>query len=156
MSLTVRRVGQAHLDLLAALHATAFEEPWSAMAIGQLLATPGAFALLATRRAPPATLGFILCRTGGGECEVLTLAVASAARRQGVGGTLLRAATRAAAEAGAAVVLLEVAADNAPAQALYAAHGFATVGRRPASYQRASGGRADALVMRRPLLQANN
>jgi ribosomal-protein-alanine N-acetyltransferase len=51
-----------------------------------------------------------------------------------------------AAERGAHRVLLEVAADNAPAQRLYAAHGFQPVGLRRGYYQPSN---TDAVVMMR-------
>ena len=46
---------------------------------------------------------------------------------------------------------LEVAADNAPALALYAATGFARAGLRPRYYPRAEGPAADAVIMTRAL-----
>ena len=44
-------------------------------------------------------------------------------------------------------IFLEVAADNAPGQALYRGFGFAEVGRRRDYYER-NIGRVDALVLR--------
>jgi len=126
---------------LASLHAAAFERPWSAAEIAALAGAPGAFSLLAEGE------GFILCRVIAGEAEVLTLAVAPAARRRGVGRALVEAAAALAHAAGSRTMFLEVADGNDPALALYAAAGFETVGRRRGYY--ASG--ADALVMRRDL-----
>ncbi|MEN0075727.1 MAG: ribosomal-protein-alanine acetyltransferase, partial [Paracraurococcus sp.] len=60
---------------------------------------------------------------------------------------LLAAALAGAAAPGAAAMFLEVAAGNAPAQALYAGQGFAEVGRRRRYYADGS----DALVLRRDL-----
>jgi ribosomal-protein-alanine N-acetyltransferase len=154
MTVDVVPAGIAHAALLAALHAAAFGESWSAGTLAELLAHPRAFALMATQGAPTAAepLGFILCRTAAEECEILTLAVRPAARRQGIGTTLLRAAMTRAAAAGARVVFLEVAEDNDPAQALYRRAGFAPVGRRRGYYRPAGGGTAgDALVLRRTI-----
>ncbi len=72
----------------------------------------------------------------------------SAWRRHGVGARLLAAVLWRAAEAGAARVVLEVAADNDPGRQFYAAHDFSEIGVRPGYY----GGRADgidALVLAR-------
>jgi ribosomal-protein-alanine N-acetyltransferase len=91
--------------------------------------------------------GFVLVRAIAGEAEILTLAVLPEARRQGLGQGLMAAALARAAARGAAAMLLEVATDNAPAQALYASLGFAKVGRRRRYY---ADGR-DALVLRREL-----
>jgi ribosomal-protein-alanine N-acetyltransferase len=46
---------------------------------------------------------------------------------------------------------LEVAADNAPALALYQRAGFETVGRRRGYYARIEGPAQDAVLMRRAL-----
>lgn len=126
---------------LAALHAAAFASPWSRADHADLLASPGAFALLAEGE------GFILCRAIAGEAEILTLAVAPAARRRGTGRALVEAAAGVAGTLGAETLFLEVAHDNAAALALYDAAGFSRVGLRRGYY--ASG--ADAVVMRRAL-----
>jgi ribosomal-protein-alanine N-acetyltransferase len=124
---------------LAALHAQCFPDPWDAAAIAALLATPGTFAFQSDD-------GFVLARAVAGEAEILTLAVAPAARGKGVGRALLEAAMTKAKALGAETMFLEVGADNPAALALYAGLGFAKVGDRKAYYN----GR-DALVLRLPL-----
>lgn len=128
---------------LAALHAAAFPpaERWGAEAIGLMLAMPGAFAIHHPGQ------GFVLARVAAEEAEILTLAVHPAARRRGHGAALLAAAMAGAAARGAGAMFLEVAEANAAARALYAAAGFAEVGRRRRYYP--DGG--DALVLRRAL-----
>lgn len=125
---------------LAALHAEAFDRPWDAQALGELIARPGAV-LEADAD------GFILVQVSADEAEVLTLAVRPAARRRGVARRLTGQAMARAAALGATRLFLEVAEDNAAARALYAALGFAEAGRRPAYYLRADGGRTDALLL---------
>ena len=124
---------------LAALHAACFPDPWDAAAISALLVTPGTFAYAHED-------GFVLARAAAGEAEILTLAVAPAARGQGLGRALLQAAIIRAQELGAEAMFLEVGADNPHALALYAGLGFAKVGMRKGYYS----GR-DALVLRLPL-----
>jgi ribosomal-protein-alanine acetyltransferase len=88
-----------------------------------------------------------------GEAQLLNLTVAAAARRQGLGRTLLRRFLGEARLRGAQQCFLEVRVSNSPAISLYAAEGFAPVGRRVAYYPPgASGEREDALVMRRTLV----
>jgi ribosomal-protein-alanine N-acetyltransferase len=128
---------------LAALHASAFDDPWGADEIHTLLSGPGGFGLLAEG-------GFILCRAIAGEAEILTLAVKPDARRQGLGRTLVEAAAIVAAQGGAEAFFLEVASDNTAAIALYEAAGFERAGGRKGYYQR-TGSVMDALVMRRAL-----
>lgn len=123
---------------LARLHAACFPEPWDAKALRELFAA-GAYAYRADD-------GFVLARAAGGEAEILTLAVAPAARGKGLGRLLLQAAIARARDLGAGMMFLEVGADNPAALALYARLGFAKVGDRKAYY----GGR-DALVLRLPL-----
>lgn len=137
---------------LCAVHAQAFETPWDEAAFRDVLAGPGVFGLLAAEAEPR---GLILCRAAAGELEILTLAVATAARRQGLGKALLAAALDAARAAPAAEAFLEVAVDNAPAIALYQAAGFQRAGLRRAYYDRGPAGRIDALVMRLDLGAAN-
>jgi ribosomal-protein-alanine N-acetyltransferase len=106
-----------------------------------LLAGPGVFAVFTQD-------GFVLARAAGGEAEILTLAVAKAARGQGLGRSLLKTAAHHAASMGAQSLFLEVGADNPAALALYAGLGFVRVGQRK-SYYAASG--ADAWVLKAEL-----
>ena len=138
----------AGADRLAALHAAAFapERGWSATEIASLAAAPGA-ALLA------AAQGFALVRVAADEAELLTLAVLPDARRHGLGAALLGAAEAAARTAGAVQLFLDVAADNAPARALYARAGYQACATRPAYYPRPGRGAADALILTRALAE---
>jgi ribosomal-protein-alanine N-acetyltransferase len=133
---------------LAALHAAAFDQPWSGADIESLLRSPGVFALSGALAGEPA--GFILCRVAADEAEVLTLAVKPAIRRRGVAGALLDQATVVALAAGARALFLEVATDNPGAVALYRGRGFDQVGWRAGYFSRA-GGAVAALIMRRDL-----
>lgn len=91
--------------------------------------------------------GFAVWRDLGEEAELLTIGVAAAARRKGLGAALLAAVVVAARAAGANRLFLEVGADNAAARALYARAGFSQLGVRKAYY--ADG--ADAYVLARDL-----
>jgi ribosomal-protein-alanine N-acetyltransferase len=141
-----RLANAAHLGLLAALHAACFQEAWERSAIAELLATPGAFALLMTDGADEAA-GFVIGRAAAGECEMLSLGVVPGARRQGLGRRLVEAFAGHARDLGAGELFLEVAEDNGAALALYAGAGFVQVGRREGYYQGAGALRA-ALVLR--------
>ena len=134
-----------HGDLreLAHVHALSFADAWSAPSLGQLLAAPGTIAFTAGTPVE----GFILVRTMRDESEILTLAVAPAARRKGLGVGLVREAARWAQANGAATLYLEVAVSNVSARTLYAGLGFAKSGMRK-GYYRTAEGRLDALVLR--------
>jgi len=156
----VAPIGLPGVDVLAELHREAFDEPWPALALAELLVQSSGFALLAQEE--PAgngaalPLGFILCRVAGGAGEVLTLAVLPAARKQGVATALVRTAIVEAVSRGAEAIFLEVGEDNDAARALYAGEGFALVGRRSAYYRRSSGGSTDALVLRRAIAKVSS
>ena len=129
------------LAQMAALHAQCFTvpRPWSAAEFASLLAGPGVIDLSQPQ-------GFLIGRVIADEAELLTLAVALEARRQGTGNALTRDFLSAARAKGATQAFLEVAADNAGAIALYKDLGFTQTGLRKGYY-----GGKDALVMARSL-----
>lgn len=135
------------LSGLASLHAACFEDPWRESALRNLLKTPGTAAFAASE-------GFVMLRVAGDEAEILTLAVASAARRSGMGTALVNSATAHACESGARTMFLEVATSNEAACALYFGLGFREVGRRKSYYAPAE----DALILRAnlPLIPLGN
>jgi ribosomal-protein-alanine N-acetyltransferase len=136
----------AHAGAMAAIHAACFPkgERWGADAMALQLGQPGAFGLM------DAAGGMLLARVAADEAEILTLAVAPAARRQGRALALLRAAAARARAAGARAIFLEVSVNNTAARTFYATAGFAEVGRRRRYYADAS----DALVLRLELTAA--
>jgi ribosomal-protein-alanine N-acetyltransferase len=136
----------ADATVLAALHASCFDDPWHAELIGRVLGSPGGFGFLA--RLGPDVVGFTLCRSAAGEGEVLTLCVAAPSRRRGVGRALLSAAIETATRRGLASLFLEVAENNIAGRALYAGFGFESVGRRSGYYRNALGIAVDALTLR--------
>lgn len=130
---------------MAALHAMAFppESAWSEASFAAQLDTPHVHAFTAKH-------GFALTRTLAGETELLTLAVDPAHRRQHIAETLLTDWLRAS-QAQAQTAFLDVAADNAPACALYAKLHFTQIGRRKGYYPRKNAPPADALTLSRRL-----
>jgi ribosomal-protein-alanine N-acetyltransferase len=133
----------AESEELAKIHASCFEKGWSKEAFDQLLASPGAFGLLA--RIGGVNVGFVLARVAVDEAEILSIGVSGTARRRGVGLRILAAAAQRAGEGGAGKLFLEVGTDNAAALALYRKLGFREVGRRPGYYGEGAG---DGLTMR--------
>ena len=137
------RAGIPHVAVFAEIHGVAFPpgQRWGPDAVALQLGQPGSYGFI-----HPCG-GIVLARAVAGEAEILTLAVRPEVRRQGIARALLGAAMREAASCGAGVMFLEVAAGNRPARALYAALGFAEIGRRRRYYA----GGADALVLRAAL-----
>ena len=137
-----------HSDVITALHRAAFETGWSETSINQLLEADTAVAFLASVDQAFRPVGFVIGRLLADEAEIITVGVAPAARRRGIGHALLGGFMRAVALAGAQRVVFEVAVDNQAALQLYASRGFQTIGQRPSYYEAKSGGAAtDALIL---------
>jgi len=154
-TLQIAAFGGLRLGEAAAIHAAAFPAPWEQRwdrdALAELLATPGAFGLMAQRDAQAAPSGFVLVRVAADQAEIITIGVAPEARRRGIGTALLKAATAEATERGAASLFLEVAEDNFAARRLYDELGFVSIGKRRAYYARGSLPAVAAMMMRRAL-----
>lgn len=131
---------------MAALHAAAFTQsrPWSRDEFAGLLETPGCFATGSVDC-------FALVRVVVDEAELLTIATRPACLRQGLARACMTAWQAIAGDRGATRAFLEVAADNAPAIALYHSAGFETCGTRAGYYRRENTGPVDAIVMARAL-----
>jgi ribosomal-protein-alanine N-acetyltransferase len=85
-----------------------------------------------------------LLSPGGGQADVLTMAVTQERWGQRIGALLLDALVAEAARRGCTEVFLEVRVDNERAQRLYRSRGFAEIGIRRGYYQPSG---TDALVM---------
>lgn len=139
-----------HAEVLAELHRRCFHQGgWSPQEMLALIDAFGAFALIGLEGDEP--VGLALGRIAADEAEVLAVGVLAARRRLGIGGRLLSTLAAHCAERGAAKLFLEVAADNAAAQALYRGCGFAVIGRRPGYYARPDGRAIDGLILARTL-----
>ncbi|MDR3475360.1 MAG: ribosomal protein S18-alanine N-acetyltransferase [Devosia sp.] len=138
-------------EAIARLHASGFYRGWPreefAAYLADIEATPALVACDPKRR----IAGFAMLRLAADEAELMTIAVEPRWRGKGVGAALLRAAFANLLMSPARRLFLEVAADNAPAIALYRGHGFAEIGRRNGYYARPDGAPATALVMSRDL-----
>lgn len=141
----------ASSDITAALDVErrSNSHPWSERNFLDALAS-GYLCLAA--RIDGALCGFAIARLLPEEAELLLIAVAPAARRQGIASTLWHALAERLRVAGARVMHLEVRASNVGAQAFYTGLGLAPSGRRPRYYPSgAHGEREDAVLMQGPL-----
>jgi ribosomal protein S18 acetylase RimI-like enzyme len=105
---------------------------------------------LARGVAQPRVLGFLAAQVRRDTRHVEGVAVERAARRQGIGRSLLRTAINSAVDFGVVAIVLCVSVTNDTAIALYETEGF-TVTRRLHDFysSRAFGGQRDALEMSR-------
>jgi ribosomal-protein-alanine N-acetyltransferase len=144
-------LGQLH-QMMAVMHAAfdpAYGEAWTTPQLAAALGFGHNFGRVAQIEGFAA--GFTLCRSAGPEVELLLIAVHPDQQRMGLGQQLLVAACNDARRRGAQEMFLEVRENNAAAQKIYAASGFAAVGRRPDYYSGEDGTRFGAITMRRSL-----
>lgn len=159
----LREAGIADVAVLSALHGGCFEDSWSVQSMFEVLTSPGVRAWLAVvagqargARNDPMPAGFAIARIAADEAELLSIGVIARFRRLGVATDLLSHVIAYATERGARRLFLEVAEDNHGAQALYVAHGFTMVGRRPDYYRSRGGTTTAALTLRRHLVPARH
>ncbi|HEX8415204.1 MAG TPA: GNAT family N-acetyltransferase [Sphingomicrobium sp.] len=149
---TLRKGSADDLDAVVEIMNHAFDprygEAWTRSQCAGILPMSGVSLTLADDAAGP--VGFALHRIVAGEAELLLLAVARQAQRQGIGGKLLEGFVKDSAAAGARQVHLEVRENNVALQ-MYRAAGFTLVGRRPDYYRGNGGGKFDALTFARSL-----
>ena len=138
-----RRATPADLPALVRLDADLFgPDAWSQASWADELAHPTRHVELLSDETGD-LLAYVVVRLVADVADLQRIAVAPSARRVGRARELLGAALVVARDRGCSRMLLEVAADNAPAIALYGAAGFEELHRRPGYY---AAGR-DALVL---------
>jgi ribosomal-protein-alanine acetyltransferase len=140
--INVRPVRPEDMQRVAWLEDSAFVDSWPYDLLAYELTHPRAFFLLAEREGEPAA-GYVAFRHGGGEAEILRLAVAPEERRRGVARALVDAGFERLRAAKVESCHLEVRMDNEGAIAFYRALGFARSGRRRGYYRDGT----DALVL---------
>jgi ribosomal-protein-alanine N-acetyltransferase len=141
-----RRVATpADLSALVRMDAVVFDaDAWSETSwAGELAQVPGTRHVELLTDDSGGLLGYVVLMVVADVTDIQRIAVAPSARRAGRGRGLLDAALAVARERRCSRVLLEVAADNAPALALYRTAGFEELHRRPGYY----GAGRDALVL---------
>jgi [ribosomal protein S18]-alanine N-acetyltransferase len=149
---TLRAVERSDYDALFQLDQQCFEPgiAYSRADLTAFLSLPHSISLLA-ESASGALIGFIIAeirRKGGMRVgHIVTIDVAEAGRRKGLGRALLFAAEKRFKEMGIGRVRLEVAVNNLGAQAFYKQEGYERIGRIEGYYL----GRIDAFVMEKNL-----
>jgi ribosomal-protein-alanine N-acetyltransferase len=126
------------------------DEAWTeGMLASELAGTAGGRFYLVADASDGEIVGYAgLLAPGGGQADVLTMAVAQDRWGMGIGTRLLEALIDEARRRCCTEMFLEVRADNTRAQRLYRGHGFEKIGIRRAYYQPSG---TDAIVMRRSL-----
>lgn len=140
----IRRIDSDDYPAMATIHRASFDVAWDEKQIEDLCRT-GAVGFIDIRGS------FLLVRSAADECEILTLAVLPALRRQGMAAALLEALDDFAKAHHINSLLLEVSAENHTAFVLYEKCGYQFFSRRKNYYLLPDGKRVDALMMRKEI-----
>lgn len=144
MGVSIQRLRWWQIDELLPIEADLFgAEKWTAGMFWNELANGHLYLAAVDETGVVGYAGLAL--TPPDEGWINNVAVRRDAQRRGIGRTLVERLLDVAMKAGVNAVLLEVAADNEPAQALYASFGFDRIGVRKGYYQPTN---TDAYVMR--------
>jgi ribosomal-protein-alanine N-acetyltransferase len=148
---TVIRPGRAaDLASVVELERACYSDPWPATAFAALPDNPRVYFAVADSPVVKSIAGYVVAWYVLDEGELANLAVATAARRQGIGKALLDAAIGESLDRGVSDLYLEVRESNQSARRLYASRGFEEVSRRKGYYRSPV---EDALILRRTLKQ---
>lgn len=140
----IRTMEAGDIPQIAYLETVCFSDPWSERSIASELENRLACWLVAVEDST--VLGYIGSQTVLDGTDIMNIAVAPEARRQGIGELLLNSLIDILKERGVHFLMLEVRQSNAAAIALYRKSGFAEVGVRPNYYRNP---RENALIMRK-------
>jgi ribosomal-protein-alanine N-acetyltransferase len=141
------RATAADLPEVIALERVCYGDPWPASAFASLPENARVFFTVA-RDVGSALSGYVVAWYVMDEGELANLAVAPAAREQGIGRALLDSMLDDARSREIAQIYLEVRESNSAARQLYASRGFQEVGKRKGYYRTP---KEDALILRRTL-----
>ena len=143
---TIRTATPADLDGIMVIERANFpDDAWSRETMASELVNPNGRYLVALDGHE--VIAYAGLRAAGDQADVQTIAVRADRRRGGIGRALLLELLDEARRRGAESVFLEVRADNAPAQTLYAGLGFIAFTIRSGYYP----GGVDAVVMQKVL-----
>jgi len=142
----LRRAKPVDCEAIMLIESTTFgSDAWSSEAMAAELAGPHTYYLVAMEEGRVDGYAGLLAAQGSPQADIQTIAVASTARRQGLGRVLMLSLITEARQRGALEVFLEVRADNPSAKNLYDDLGFEAIAVRPRYYQPDN---VDAIVMR--------
>jgi ribosomal-protein-alanine N-acetyltransferase len=158
IALTIRLATLRDLPAMLAIERASFSDPWGADAFTTALGLEqmrvfvaeqggeahGAVGADAARR----VVGYVVALAAGAEADIADLAVASEARRRGIGRMLLEHIIAELGYEGVRSVYLEVRESNRAARAMYEVGGFEAVGVRRRYYRQPV---EDALILRREI-----
>lgn len=154
---TLRAMRPSDLQRVAALEVELFGiGAWTYAMLEGELHGPGHYIVAVVPGTIPGAdrvVGYLGMQFDGETCDIATIGVARDSQRLGIGALLMNYLIERATGLDAQAVLLEVAVNNEPAQAMYRRYGFEQIGLRKRYYQPEN---LDAYVMRLELKQEND
>ncbi len=144
--MTIRIAKPADLDAIESLEREIFpDDAWPRDKLEDDLRSQ--FARFVVMEADGLVVGYAIGHhlPGNDVADIHNIAVRESHRGRGLGSALFDDLVAWSTSHGAAAIMLEVRADNEPAQALYSSRGFEVIATRPKYYQPAG---VDAFVMR--------
>ena len=135
MSIEVLPATAANIDDIVRIEKESFSDPWSEQSFRTLVENPNALVLVAAG-VDGLIVGYTAAIDGWYDGEILNVAVAADARRQGVGGLLLDSAMRTLRTKSVKRLYLEARESNTAALSLYESRGFVRVSIRRNYYRR--------------------
>lgn len=145
--MTIRKAYPSDLDRIVELEREIFpDDAWPRDQLDDDLRSPYAHFLVTEVEGQIVGYAIAHFLPGNDVADIHNIAVLDTARGRGLGSALFDRLVAWCREQGATAIMLEVRADNQPAQALYTSRGFHTIATRVGYYQPAG---IDALVMRR-------
>ena len=132
MEYKILSMQEQHIPQIAALEKQCFSDPWSEAAVRSELENPLSLWLVAERNG--AVLGYVGSQMVPPEADMMNLAVAPEARRQGIADALIGELIRRLSTKDVTSLSLEVRVSNTAARSLYEKLGFRQIGLRPNYY----------------------
>lgn len=146
---SIRQATVADAEILTDIHKRCFPRYWNREAFTDFFSVDNTFAYLVEDKNIP--IAMLVYRVACEQADILTLAVLSEWRRQGIAKILVDRMLGDCQKLGAKKLFLEVEVGNESAIKLYENASFKHTGRRKLYYQQLDGSLTDALVMSRKI-----
>ncbi|MBC8519558.1 MAG: ribosomal protein S18-alanine N-acetyltransferase [Gammaproteobacteria bacterium] len=141
--LNIRQMGEADLEGVLEIEQQVYPFPWSRQIF---IDSIEAGSLLVVMEQRNKIVGYGVLSSGGGESQLLNIAIDPESQKKGMGEILLSWLIERARSKGSEMLFLEVRLSNISAQNLYLKLGFNEIGVRDNYYRVAGGKREDALI----------
>ena len=149
MTVHFTQVKEEDIETIAEIDRRAFAFPWS---LNDFMGSFKAGHRFLVLRDGETIVGYALTQQVFEQAELLTIGVDPSCQRKGYGTLLMNRMLAELMTTGAEVLFLEVRVSNVAARGLYEKLGFVEIYRRKGYYP-SEGGREDAIVMRKSLLE---